>query len=117
MRGLLSQARGELYKHELRCRPELGSPPFRRLCRVTVRARQEPSARALADACGRRLREAGLTVYPATPDRRGLVWRLVVKGQAELPARVAQAVAGPPQPPRPPGLLRGGMAPVAGREF
>jgi len=111
IQAVLSQDRGEFYKHELRFRAELGYPPFRRFCRVSVRARQEPPARALADACGRRLREAGLTVYPATPDRRGLVWRLVVKGQADLPARVAQAVAEPP-PPRARGIIEVEMDPV-----
>jgi len=112
IRAVLSQDRGEFYKQELRFRAELGYPPFRRLCRVSVRARQEPSARALADVCGRRLREAGLTVYPATPDRRGLVWQLVVKGQADLPARVAQAVAQPPTPPRARGIIEVEMDPV-----
>jgi len=92
IRAVTSQDRAEFYKHELRFRAELGYPPFRRLCRVTVRARQESVASALAGACGRRLSAAGLTAYPAARDPRGLAWRIVVKGRADLPVRVTQAL-------------------------
>jgi primosomal protein N' (replication factor Y) (superfamily II helicase) len=111
IRAILGQDRAEFYKHELRFRAELGYPPFRRLCRVTARARQEAAARALAEACHRRLGEAGLTVYPPAPDRRGLAWRIAVKGQADLPARVALALAAPPAP-RSRGIIEVEMDPV-----
>jgi primosomal protein N' (replication factor Y) len=92
LRAIVEHERPEFYRHELRFRAELGYPPFRRLCRITARGRTESSARDLAEACARRLGAAQLTVYPATPERRGLAWRIVVKGHADLPARVAAAL-------------------------
>jgi primosomal protein N' (replication factor Y) (superfamily II helicase) len=111
IRAILGQDRSEFYKYELRFRAELGYPPFRRVGRVTARARQQVAARALAEACGRRLGEAGLTVYPPAPDRRGLAWRIAVKGQVDLPARVTRALAAPPAP-RSRGIIDVEMDPV-----
>jgi primosomal protein N' (replication factor Y) len=92
LRALVAQDLAEFYKHELRSRAELGYPPFGRLCRVTARARTAADARKLADACAARLREAKLTAYGARPERRGLVWTIVVKGPAHLPALLTRAL-------------------------
>jgi len=92
IRSVVDQDRSEFYKHELRFRAELGYPPFRRLCRVGARARSSEDARALAEWCLPRLRDAGLTVYPAVPERRGLAWRILVKGHADLPSRVSASL-------------------------
>lgn len=94
VRAVAAQDRAVFYAPELRFRAELGYPPFRRLARLAARGRSAGEAREQAEACARRLREAGLTVYPPVPDRRRLSWRLLVKGPAELPERVAQAVGG-----------------------
>ena len=92
LRAVKAHDRAEFYRHELRFRAELGYPPFRRLGRITLRARAAPAARELAEACRRRLADAKVTVYPPTEERRGLAWRLIVKGQADLPALVAAAL-------------------------
>lgn len=81
------------YKPELRFRAELGYPPFRRLAVITVdAARLEDSVR-LAEAAHRALGGApGLTVYPPLAGRPPRRRRLVVKGHADLPAVLAQAL-------------------------
>jgi primosomal protein N' len=101
IRAVSRQDLGEFYKHELHFRAELGYPPFRQLCRLTVRAPSERAARDLADACARRLAAPGRTVYPPMPERRGaavrggsaVAWRIIVKGPAGLPAEISRVVA------------------------
>src|SRR3989454_743008 len=83
------------YKPELKCRAELGYPPFRRLAIITVAARGGPESARLADAVTAALAgKPRLTVYPATPDRRNRARRIVVKGHADLPRVLAEALEG-----------------------
>jgi primosomal protein N' len=103
LRAVASQDLAEFYKHELRFRGELGYPPFRRLCRVTARAGSERTTRELIRACHERLERAGVTVYPPSPDRRGLVWTVVGKGHDDLAARATAALDELPRGRRPPG--------------
>jgi primosomal protein N' (replication factor Y) len=98
VRTVQAQDHAGFYKEELRFRAELGYPPFRRLCEVSARAREDARARALADECAGALRGiAGLTVYPpasASPTGvRNRRWRFVVKGPAHLPHLLAPALA------------------------
>ncbi|HEX5529567.1 MAG TPA: hypothetical protein VFZ82_08405 [Methylomirabilota bacterium] len=98
VRTVQAQDRAGFYKEELRFRAELGYPPFRRLCEVSARAREDGRARALADECAAALRGiASLTVYPpasASPTgARNRRWRFVVKGPADLPHLLAPALA------------------------
>jgi primosomal protein N' (replication factor Y) len=91
------QDRDVFYKHELRFRAELGYPPFRRLCVVSVRGRGEAGARGLVAECASALGGiAGLTVYPAAPlglpGGKSSRWRFVIKGPAELPHLLAPAL-------------------------
>jgi primosomal protein N' (replication factor Y) len=97
VRSAQAQDRAVFYKDELRFRAELGYPPFRRLCEISARAREDGPARALADACAAALRGLdGLTIYPPAPasptGARTRRWRFVVKGPADLPHRVAPAL-------------------------
>ncbi|PYN20559.1 MAG: primosomal protein N' [Candidatus Rokuibacteriota bacterium] len=83
----------EFYQHELTFRAELGYPPFRRLAVVTTRAREAAETSRLAQAIGAALRGgAGLTVYPPAADRRDRAHRIVVKGDADLPRRLEEAL-------------------------
>src|SRR5437899_2390514 len=83
------------YKPELKFRAELGYPPFRRLAIITVKAPSGAESARLADEVGVALAGASrLTVYPATPDRRNRVRRIVVKGHADLPRVLAEALHG-----------------------
>jgi primosomal protein N' (replication factor Y) len=89
--------RTRFYKPELHLRAELGYPPFRRICVVSVRARGESEARALIDDCAEALRGlVGLTVYPAAPagtsGAKSGRWRFVIKGPAELPRLIGAAL-------------------------
>ncbi len=98
VRTVQAQDRAAFYKEELRFRAELGYPPFRRLCEISARAREDSRAHALADECAAALRGiADLTVYPpasASPaGARNRRWRFVVKGPADLPHRLAPALA------------------------
>jgi primosomal protein N' (replication factor Y) len=98
IRAVQAQDRASFYEDELRFRAELGYPPFRRLARVSARAREDGVARALATECAAALRGvAGLTVYPPaamTPSgARMRRWRFVIKGPAELPRLLAPALA------------------------
>jgi len=98
VRTVQAQDHAGFYKEELRFRAELGYPPFRRLCEVSARAREDTRARALADECAAALRGiASLTVYPpasASPaGARNRRWRFVVKGPAGLPHLLAPALA------------------------
>src|SRR5262249_49782056 len=92
------QDRAGFYREELRFRAELGYPPFRRLCEVSTRGREEGKVRALAGDCAAALRAfKELTVYPPTPASRASArtsrWRFMVKGPNELPRVLAPALA------------------------
>jgi primosomal protein N' (replication factor Y) len=66
VRAVQTRDRAEFYSPELRFRAELGYPPYRRLCRVTVTGPSEATTRALVQDCAARLRgRPGLDVYPA----------------------------------------------------
>jgi len=92
IRAAVGQEQAGFYKPELRFRAELGYPPFRRLCVLTIKGRHASGARALADECWRELaRLDGLSVYPPAPPGRsagGLRWRIVVKGGNDLPEQL-----------------------------
>jgi primosomal protein N' (replication factor Y) len=87
-------ARQELaafYRTELKFRAELGYPPFRRLAVVTVSGPAD--TRRLADEVAAALRASSrLSVYPPVAERRERARRIVVKGDAELPAVLASAL-------------------------
>jgi primosomal protein N' (replication factor Y) len=95
------------YRPELRFRAELGYPPFRRLALITARGPDSATARTAAEAAATALgRVSALTVYPPTADRRGRVWRLVVKGDHELPGQLQAAIApGPSNGPKSRGII------------
>ncbi|HET7341486.1 MAG TPA: primosomal protein N', partial [Methylomirabilota bacterium] len=79
------------YRAELKFRAELGYPPFRRLALVSVRGGGD--TRRLADEVAAALRASSrLTVYPPVAERRERARRIVVKGQADLPAALAAAL-------------------------
>ena len=97
VRSARQQDRAAFYAEELRFRSELGYPPFRRICEISVRARDEGKARALAADCALALRGIpALTVYsPASvspPGARTSRVRFVIKGPAELPRLLAPAL-------------------------
>jgi primosomal protein N' (replication factor Y) len=80
------------YRDELRFREELGYPPFRRLAVVAVGAAGD--ARGLVDDVHAALGALRtLTVYPPSSDRRARLRRIVIKGGADLPHALAQALA------------------------
>jgi primosomal protein N' (replication factor Y) len=90
--------RRSFYEQELQLRAELGYPPFRRICVVSVRAKGESEARARLAACAEALRGVtGLTVYPPAPIGPSATqtgrWRFVIKGPGELPRLVGPALA------------------------
>jgi primosomal protein N' (replication factor Y) len=98
VRSVKDQDRASFYQDELRFRAELGYPPFRRLCEISARAREQAGARALAADCAAALRGvAGLTVYPpapaSPPGARSHRWRFVIKGPADLPQLLAPILA------------------------
>ena len=98
VRAARDQDRAGFYREELRFRAELGYPPFRRLCEVSTRGREESKVRALATDCAAALRGIReLTVYlPAPASRAGARtsrWRFMVKGPTELPRLLAPALA------------------------
>ena len=101
IRSVQAQDRASFYVEEVRFRSELGYPPFRRLCEIGARAREEARAHALADECAAALRGiGGLTVYPPAPvgssastAARRRRWRFVVKGPIDLPRLLAPALA------------------------
>ena len=89
------------YKQELELRAELGYPPFRRLCRVSVRSRSDAEARARIAECARALDGIpGVDVYPAAPAGSASGpshrWQLLVKGPAELSRLIGPALSGGP---------------------
>jgi primosomal protein N' (replication factor Y) len=86
-----AQDRALFYRREMAGRADLGYPPFRRLCVVSVRGRTEAEARARIDEAARALDGvAGLTVYapaPRTPAAGTRSrWQFAIKGPGELPA-------------------------------
>ncbi len=95
IQAVVAQELTGFYKPELKFRAEVGYPPFRRLCLVTIRDRDAARARALAEECWRELnRISGLTVFAPAPHGRskhGLRWRIVVKGGSDLPDRLGPA--------------------------
>ena len=98
VRSAREQDRAAFYTEELRFRSELGYPPFRRLCEISVRSREEGQALARAADCAAALRGIpGLTVYPpasvSPPGARTRRVRFVIKGPAELPRLLAPALA------------------------
>lgn len=98
VRSVKDQDRAAFYQEELRFRAELGYPPFRRLCEISARAREQAGARALAADCVAALRGVGgLTVYPPAPTSpsgaRTHRWRFVIKGPADLPRLLAPVLA------------------------
>jgi primosomal protein N' (replication factor Y) (superfamily II helicase) len=83
----------EFYAHELTFRAELGYPPFKRLAIVAARASDATEARRLAQTVGIALRgRAGLTVYPPAAETRDRTLRIVVKGDADLPCLLEEAL-------------------------
>ena len=91
----------EFYRRELEFRAELGYPPFRRLAIVTTRAGDDAGTRRLAETVGAALRgRAGLTVYPPAAEGKDRALRIVVKGDAELP-RLLEEALGEFKTPRP----------------
>ena len=82
------------YRPELKFRAELGYPPFRRLCIVTIAAPSGGESERVASTVGAALAGARLlTVYPATPDRRQRARRIVVKGPTDLPRVMDEALS------------------------
>lgn len=98
VQAVAGQDRSRFYTHELRFRAELGYPPFRRLCVITVSGKGQAGARALVSECARRLEEAsGVTIYPPIPLGAPTTvalprWRFVIKGDADLPRVVGPAL-------------------------
>src|SRR5262245_30493571 len=97
MQAVKERDRASFYKPELHLRAELGYPPFRRICVVSVRARSDGDARALIDDCANALDGiVGLTVYPAAATgaagAKTARWQFVIKGPAELPRLIRVAL-------------------------
>jgi len=93
VRAAADQDLAGFYKHELGFRAELGYPPFRRLCLLTIRSRTEGVAKRLAQGLEQELSAlGGLTVYPPAPlgrSPRAPRWQIVLKGGDDLPARLS----------------------------
>jgi primosomal protein N' (replication factor Y) len=93
VRAAADQDPAGFYKHELGFRAELGYPPFRRLCLLTIRSRTEGVAKRLAQELEQELRAlGGLTVYPPAPlgrSPRAPRWQIVLKGGDDLPSRLS----------------------------
>jgi primosomal protein N' (replication factor Y) (superfamily II helicase) len=90
--AVIAQSLERFYRPELEFRAELGYPPFRRLAVVTIRPGR--GAPGLVREVEQALRGAPTVApYPATTGRRRDVHRIVVKGGADLPDRLAVALA------------------------
>ena len=95
VRAVAGHDRAAFYDEELRFREELGYPPFRRLCVLSVTGQSEAAARELIEDGRRAIAGVpGLTVYPPAvtgtgPARRPRL-RCLIKGGADLPARLAE---------------------------
>ena len=88
------------YRSELKFRAELGYPPFRRLAVLSVGGRdaalRATTTARLADA----LRgDPAFAVYVLGADKRSRADRIVVKGPADLPLRLARILADAPATP------------------
>jgi primosomal protein N' (replication factor Y) len=91
LEAVAHQEMGAFYRPELKFRAELGYPPFRRLAVVTLSGAAD--TRRLSDEVAAALRASPrLTVYPPVAERRQRAWRIVVKGEAELPVVLAAAL-------------------------
>jgi primosomal protein N' (replication factor Y) len=88
--AVVKQDPAVFYRPELKFRAELGYPPFRRLALITVTGNDRDARAALVGAALKQMPR--LTVYPATPDRRQNVRRIVVKGERDLPALLQAAI-------------------------
>jgi primosomal protein N' (replication factor Y) (superfamily II helicase) len=99
------------YQPELKFRAELGYPPFRRLAVVTLGG---ADTRVLTGEVAAALRASSrLTVYPPVIERRERARRIVVKGDADLPAALADALADFRRPrPRGRGIIAVEVDPV-----
>jgi primosomal protein N' (replication factor Y) (superfamily II helicase) len=99
------------YQPELKFRAELGYPPFRRLAIVTLGG---ADTRVLTGEVAAALRASSrLTVYPPVIERRERARRIVVKGDADLPAALADALADFRRPrPRGRGIIAVEVDPV-----
>lgn len=90
IRAAADQDLAGFYKQEIGFRSELGYPPFRRLCLITVRSRADGTAKRLALELEQELRGlGGLTVYPPAPlgrSPRAPRRQIVLKGGNDLPA-------------------------------
>ena len=97
VRAAVDQDLASFYKHELGFRAELGYPPFRRLCLITVRSRTEGGAQRLTEELARDLSGLdGLTVYPPAPlgrSPRAHRWQIVLKGGDDLPTRLSPVLS------------------------
>ncbi|MBI4587839.1 MAG: primosomal protein N' [Candidatus Rokubacteria bacterium] len=97
VRAAAGQELASFYKHELKFRAELGYPPFRRICLITVSGRADGAAKRLAGDLERELQALGeLTVYPPAPlgrSPKALRWQIVLKGGDDLPARLHPALS------------------------
>jgi primosomal protein N' (replication factor Y) len=93
VRAAAHQDPAGFYKPELRFRAEVGYPPFRRLCLVTVRGRSSGAVKRLAQELEQELRGVGgVSVYPPAPlgrSPRALGWQIVLKGGDDLPGRLS----------------------------
>jgi len=95
IRAVRAQEQGEFYRRELTFRQEVGYPPFRRLCTVSVTGATEAGGRRLIEECAARLQGiAGLDVYPAArhgaPGARRPRWSLLIKGPDTLPELIGE---------------------------
>jgi primosomal protein N' (replication factor Y) (superfamily II helicase) len=83
------------YQREVKLRAELGYPPFRRLCALSITG-PSTDAQNLAAQCLEMLRGIdGLTVYAPAPigGTKNPRWQLVVKGPQELPRIIGPLLA------------------------
>jgi primosomal protein N' (replication factor Y) (superfamily II helicase) len=90
MTAIRTQDRSAFYMPEIEFRRELGYPPFRRLCLVSVRGRDPAAGRSLVEACAAALHgRAGITAYRPVAlggqTARPIRWQIVVKGAENLP--------------------------------
>jgi primosomal protein N' len=93
LQAVARQDLGLFYDPELRFRAQLGYPPFRRLAIITASGTDPTAVEQLARAAVAGLAGGpGLTVYPATSDRRNRVRRVVVKGGPDLPRQLDAAL-------------------------
>jgi primosomal protein N' (replication factor Y) len=114
--ALIRQDLGVFYRSELKFRAELGYPPFRRLAVVSVEGRdpgpRERTTLRLAEALRA---ERSFAVYVLGATRRSRAARIVVKGAADLPQRLAVALAevlGAQAPPKSRGIIDVEVDPV-----